>query len=129
MLTGRREPGRVVDGGSAEVPGRTGAERAGAEGRRCDCVLAHGDLVAAGASRAPREAGRGVPEDVAVAGSAGLPAARHTEPPLPTVRRPARQTGETAARLPLATLAGETLSAEPLVLPTGPSVRRSAPHR
>ncbi|MFV0131173.1 substrate-binding domain-containing protein [Streptomyces sp. HMX112] len=145
MLTGRREPGRVpdrppglsevlpngrvVDGGSAEVPGRTGVERAVAEGRRFDCVFAHGDLVAGGASRAQREAGRGVPQDVAVAGSAGPPTARQTEPPPTTVRRPARQTGGTAARLPLATLADETLSAEPLALPTGPAVRRSAPRR
>lgn len=119
----------VLDGEFTEQSGRHGVERALAQERAFDCVFAHNDLIAAGALRALREAGRGVPDDVAVVGFDDLPLAAHTEPPLTTVRQPMRQMGETAARLLLAGLGGRTLSAAPVVLPTELVVRRSAPRR
>ncbi|MGW7196698.1 LacI family DNA-binding transcriptional regulator [Streptomyces chryseus] len=143
VITGRRDfgcvrdrlegfadlmPGALVtEGEFTEASGRHGVERALAEGHDFDCVFAHNDLIAAGALRALREAGREVPDDVAVVGFDDLPMARHTEPPLTTVRQPLRRMGETAARLLLAGLAGDVISDAPVVLPTELVVRRSAP--
>ncbi|WP_434599625.1 LacI family DNA-binding transcriptional regulator [Streptomyces sp. A5-4] len=147
VITGRRDFGCVRDrlagfldvmptdliteGTFTEASGRHGVERAlaanGARGGHFDCVFAHNDLIAAGALRALRAAGRGVPEDVAVVGFDDIPMAQHTEPPLTTVRQPMRQMGETAARLLLARLDGETIPDVPVVLPTELVVRRSAP--
>ncbi|MEU8522927.1 LacI family DNA-binding transcriptional regulator [Streptomyces sp. NPDC048577] len=120
-------PECVVAGEFTEDTGRTGVERALAEGRAFDCVFAHNDLIAAGALAALRAAGRTVPDDVAVVGFDDIPMARHTEPPLTTVRQPMRRMGETAAGLLLAALAGEVIPSEPVVLPTELVVRRSAP--
>ncbi|MFE2014291.1 LacI family DNA-binding transcriptional regulator [Streptomyces sp. NPDC059491] len=120
---------RVAEGEFTEATGRTAVERALASGRDFDCVFAHNDLIAAGALRALRAAGRRVPEDVAVVGFDDLPMARHTEPPLTTVRQPMREMGRAAARLLLAGLGGEPMPDDPLVLPTELVVRGSAPGR
>ncbi|TXS57066.1 LacI family DNA-binding transcriptional regulator [Streptomyces sp. t39] len=117
----------ITEGDFTEESGRGAVERALAGGARVDAVFAHNDLMAAGALRALRAAGRQVPDDVAVVGFDDIPMARHTEPPLTTVRQPMRAMGETAARLLLARLAGEDPPAGPLVLPTELVVRGSAP--
>ncbi|MCF3960890.1 LacI family DNA-binding transcriptional regulator [Streptomyces fuscigenes] len=117
----------VEPGDFSERSGRVAVERHLAAGTRFDSVFAHNDLSAAGALRALRAAGRSVPEDIAVIGFDDLPMARHTEPPLTTVRQPARLLGETAARLLLGHLGGTPAPDEPVVLPTELVVRRSAP--
>ncbi|MEV4944960.1 LacI family DNA-binding transcriptional regulator [Streptomyces sp. NPDC053755] len=119
--------GLVAEGEFTEETGRAGIERALAEGRDFDCVFAHNDLIAAGALRALREAGRRIPDDVALVGFDDIPMARHTEPPLTTVRQPMRRMGETAAGMLLSGLAGGTIPVEPVVLPTELVIRRSAP--
>ncbi|MFI8521608.1 LacI family DNA-binding transcriptional regulator [Streptomyces sp. NPDC085481] len=118
--------GLVVAGEFTEDTGRDAVVRALAEGREFDSVFAHNDLIAAGALRALRAAGRSVPDDVALVGFDDLPMARHTEPPLTTVRQPMRAMGEAAARMLLAGLGGGPMPDEPLVLPTELVVRRSA---
>ncbi|MEU4269241.1 LacI family DNA-binding transcriptional regulator [Streptomyces sp. NPDC026092] len=117
----------VVEGEFTEETGLSAVRRALAEGRDFDGVFAHNDLIAAGVLRALREAGRSVPDDVAVVGFDDIPMARHTEPPLTTIRQPMRRMGETAARMLLAGLGGEPIPREPVVLPTELVVRRSAP--
>lgn len=117
----------VVEGEFTEATGREAVERTLAARRAFDCVFAHNDLIAAGAMRALREAGLRVPDDVAVVGFDDLPMARHTEPPLTTVRQPMREMGRAAARMLLAGLAGAPIPDEPLVLPTELIVRGSAP--
>lgn len=114
-------------GDFSERSGRAAVERHLAAGADFDSVFAHNDLSAAGALRALRSAGRSVPGDVAVIGFDDLPMARHTEPPLTTVRQPAGLIGETAARMLLAHLGGHPAPDEPVVLPTDLVVRRSAP--
>ncbi|MEV5972164.1 LacI family DNA-binding transcriptional regulator [Streptomyces sp. NPDC051921] len=116
----------VINGEFTEDTGRDAVERSLAEGRPFDSVFAHNDLIAAGALRALRAVGRRVPDDVALVGFDDLPMARHTEPPLTTVRQPMRAMGEAAARMLLAGLGGAPLPDEPLVLPTELVVRRSA---
>ncbi|MFF3291441.1 LacI family DNA-binding transcriptional regulator [Streptomyces sp. NPDC003023] len=117
----------VITGEFTEESGRRAVEQALAEGRSFDSVFAHNDLIAAGVLRALRDAGRSVPADIAVVGFDDIPMARHTEPPLSTVRQPMREMGETAARLLLARLAGEPIGDALVVLPTELVVRASAP--
>ena len=64
-----------------------------------DAVFAANDLMAAGALRALRDAGRRVPDDVAVVGFDDSPLAELTDPPLTTVHQSAEQMGREMARL------------------------------
>jgi DNA-binding LacI/PurR family transcriptional regulator len=64
-----------------------------------DAVFAASDLMAAGALQALREAGRGVPDDVAVVGFEDSPIATSTLPPLSSVRQPTEEMGREMARL------------------------------
>src|SRR5262249_57205143 len=56
--------------------------------RGIDAVFAASDLMAVGALRALREAGRRVPDDVAVVGFDDAPIASLALPPLTTIRQP-----------------------------------------
>ena len=71
-----------------------------------DAVFATSDLMATGVLRALRRTGRRVPGDVAVIGFDDAPLARHTSPPLTTVRQPVEQLGARAVD-ELLTLIGE----------------------
>jgi DNA-binding LacI/PurR family transcriptional regulator len=64
-----------------------------------DAVFAASDVMAAGALRALRAAGRRVPEDVAVVGFDDSPVARHTDPQLTTVRQPVGDMGRAMVAL------------------------------
>jgi LacI family transcriptional regulator len=61
-------------------------------------VFVASDEVALGALRAAKLAGADVPRDVAIVGFDDLPFSPYVEPPLTTVRVPARQIGVVAAR-------------------------------
>jgi DNA-binding LacI/PurR family transcriptional regulator len=83
------------------------SEASGVEGMRAllarrpdvDALFAANDLMAAGAMRVLREAGRRVPDDVAVLGFDDSPLARVTHPPLSTVRQPTEGMGRCMAQL------------------------------
>ncbi|MGI5524156.1 LacI family DNA-binding transcriptional regulator [Micromonospora sp. CA-259024] len=90
-----------------------------------DGVFAASDLMAHAALRTLREAGRRVPEDVAVVGFDDIETAAYTEPPLTTVRQPIVELGRQMTRQLLRLAAGETI--EPVVmLPTELILRDSA---
>ncbi|MEU6074569.1 LacI family DNA-binding transcriptional regulator [Micromonospora sp. NPDC047074] len=90
-----------------------------------DAVFTASDLMAHAALRALREAGRRVPDDVAVIGFDDIETAAYTEPPLTTVRQPIVEIGRRMTRLLLRLAAGEAI--EPaVVLPTELIVRESA---
>ena len=92
---------------------------------RLDAVFAASDLMAHGALRTLREAGRRVPDDVAVIGFDDIELARYTDPPLTTVRQPILRIGRMMARQLLRLAAGEQI--EPaVVLPTELVLRDSA---
>jgi DNA-binding LacI/PurR family transcriptional regulator len=90
-----------------------------------DAVFAASDLMAHGALRALREAGRRVPEDVAVIGFDDIELAGYTEPPLTTVRQPILEIGRQLARHLLRLAAGEEVEPS-VVLPTELILRESA---
>ncbi|MFE5833738.1 LacI family DNA-binding transcriptional regulator [Streptomyces sp. NPDC056508] len=119
-------PTLVCEGEFTWETGRTAVERALAQDCDFDAVFAHNDLIAAGAMSALRAVGRSVPDDVAVVGFDDLPMARHTEPPLTTVRQPMRAMGSAAAGMLLARLRGTPLPDEPQIIPTELVVRESA---
>jgi DNA-binding LacI/PurR family transcriptional regulator len=90
-----------------------------------DAVFAASDLMADGALRTLRQAGRRVPDDVAVVGFDDNTVAAFADPPLTTVRQPILDIGRNLARQLLRLAAGEAI--EPaLVLPTELVIRESA---
>jgi DNA-binding LacI/PurR family transcriptional regulator len=90
-----------------------------------DGLFVASDLMALGALDALRDAGRRVPDDVAVVGFDDSELARSTDPPLTTVRQPIEELGREMARLLLAQLGGDA-PPEGVVLRTELVVRRSA---
>ncbi|GAA3195878.1 LacI family DNA-binding transcriptional regulator [Actinocorallia longicatena] len=67
-----------------------------------DAVYAASDPMAIGAMRVLREAGRRIPEDVAVVGFDDSPTARHTDPPLTSVHQPVEAMGRAMSELLIA---------------------------
>ncbi|MFE2554917.1 LacI family DNA-binding transcriptional regulator [Streptomyces sp. NPDC059352] len=93
-----------------------------------DAVFAASDVMAAGARGVLREAGRRVPEDVALVGVDDSAVARHMDPPLTSVRQPIEEMGRTMARLLLQEIASPSEPDEQprQVLPTELVVRASS---
>ncbi len=89
-------------------------ERAGYDATRAliasdaafDAVFAASDLIAIGALRALAEAGRSVPDDVAVVGFDDIPAASLTNPPLTTIMQDMRGAGESLVETLMAQIEG-----------------------
>jgi DNA-binding LacI/PurR family transcriptional regulator len=90
-----------------------------------DAVFVASDLMAHGALRTLREAGRRVPDDVAVVGFDDVEIARYTDPPLTTVRQPIIDIGREMVRQLLRIARGDDVE-EALILPTQLVVRESA---
>jgi len=91
-----------------------------------DAVFAASDLMAAGALRALRAAGRRVPDDVAVIGFDDSELARNTDPLLTSVSQPTQQMGRELAKLLIAQLREPDTSLSPVILPTELVCRESA---
>ena len=92
---------------------------------RVDAVFVASDLMADGALRTLRQAGRRIPDDVAVVSFDDFEMARYTEPPLTTVRQPIAEIGRSLVRQLLRLAAGDEV--EPaLILPTELIIRESA---
>lgn len=91
-----------------------------------DAVFAASDLMAAGALLELRAQGRRVPEDVSVVGFEDSYLARHTNPPLTTVRQPTEEIGGTIARTLLREIGNPAVARTRLVLDTELVVRESS---
>ncbi|MEU4114174.1 LacI family DNA-binding transcriptional regulator [Kitasatospora sp. NPDC028055] len=91
-----------------------------------DAVFCASDVLAAGALQALRAAGRRVPEDVAVVGFDDSIVARHTDPPLTTVRQPTQEMGRAMVRQLLEQIAEPGRARRQLVMATELVVRDSA---
>jgi LacI family transcriptional regulator len=62
-------------------------------------VFVAGDVMAIGAMKAIKEAGKRIPEDISVIGFDGIPETEFTDPPLTTIKQSAYMKGEKAASL------------------------------
>ena len=85
--------GLRVNSGPSEAEGRAAVLELKRRHMSFDAIFAASDLAAIGAMKALQEAGRRVPEDVAVVGFDDLAAARSANPPLTTVAQDAKAAG------------------------------------
>ncbi|MEV8585608.1 LacI family DNA-binding transcriptional regulator [Streptomyces sp. NPDC051180] len=99
------DPGLVAGGDFTEEGGRRAMRRLLEHRPDLDAVFAASDVMAAGARGVLREAGRRVPEDVALVGVDDSAVARHMDPPLTSVRQPIEEMGRTMARVLLQEIA------------------------
>lgn len=113
---------RVANGDFAESGGTTAMASLLAADPDLDAVFVANDLMAFGAMRALRDAGRTVPDDVAVVGFDDLPASALTHPPLTTVRQPLYEMGRTAATMVMSAVRGEAIPSR-VEVPTSLVVR------
>jgi DNA-binding LacI/PurR family transcriptional regulator len=90
-----------------------------------DGVFAANDMMASGALRVLRAAGRRVPQDVSVVGYDDIELAQLTEPALTTVRQPIVDQARAMIELLLTQIGGEPVG-DPVVLPTELIERDSA---
>ncbi|MEV4230450.1 LacI family DNA-binding transcriptional regulator [Streptomyces bobili] len=90
-----------------------------------DAVFAASDLMAVGALAELRRQKRQVPGDVAVIGFEDSVLARHTDPPLTTVRQPVEELGRTMARI-LTDITRHGADRQQVTLPTELVVRESS---
>lgn len=126
-----REAGARADGALAETGDFT--EEGGVRAMRSllerapdlDAVFAASDLMAVGALAELRRRGRRVPDDVAVVGFEDSVLARHTAPPLTTVRQPVEEVGRTMARI-LLDITQNGADRRQVTLPTELVVRESS---
>ncbi|MGA3563718.1 LacI family DNA-binding transcriptional regulator [Melissospora conviva] len=119
-------PGLIAHGDFSEESGQARMRELLAAQPDLDGVFIASDLMAFGALRALREAGRRVPEDVAVVGFDDAPIGRQAEPALTTVFQPVEEMGRQMAQLLIARIRGEEPAAPYILLPTAMVVRDSA---
>jgi DNA-binding LacI/PurR family transcriptional regulator len=82
-----------------------------------DGIFAANDLMAIGALRAIKDAGRGVPDDVAMIGFDDIEISQHTEPPLTTIHQDIAVQARMMVELLLARIDGRSVEG-PHILPT-----------
>jgi LacI family transcriptional regulator len=117
----------LIEGDFTPEGGLAAIREALGSGLEFDGVFAQNDMMAVGALDGLREAGRSVPDDIAVIGFDDIALAPHSVPALTTVRQPSREMGEAAATMLLDHLLdGVPLPPEPHVVPTSLVVRDSA---
>ena len=116
---------RVEQGMFSTESGVAGMQRLLERVPDLDAVFAANDLMASGAIRVLREAGRTVPGDVAVVGFDDSETARSSEPPMTTVAQDIERAGHRMAELLLEQVGG---ASEPRqeILPTHLVVRASS---
>src|SRR5262245_43809653 len=102
----REDEGLVAFGDFSEVSGAQAMDELLLRRPDLDAVFAASDLMAVGALKALRDAGRCVPADVAVVGFEDSTLARQTDPPLTPVFQPVEAMGRERARLLVARIAG-----------------------
>jgi LacI family transcriptional regulator len=119
------DPKLVVDSDFKESGGASAMTALLAADPKLDGVFVANDVMAFGAMRALRNAGRRIPDDVAVVGFDDIPASAMTHPPLSTVRQPLYEMGRTAASMVMAAVRGESITKR-IELPTSLVVRESS---
>lgn len=124
-LTGSKRRSLVAVGDFTRESGAEAMRLLLADDPHLDAVFVASDLMADGALRTLRQAGRRIPDDVAVIGFDDVEIARYTEPTLTTVRQPINELGRRLARQVVRLCGGEDVEPS-LVLPTKLIIRASA---
>ncbi|MGN9910875.1 LacI family DNA-binding transcriptional regulator [Phytohabitans sp. LJ34] len=124
-LKGSRRRSIVANGDFTRESGAVAMRQLLEDDPSLDAVFVASDLMAHGALRTLREAGRRVPDDVAVVGFDDVEIARYTDPPLTTVRQPIIDIGREMVRQLLRIAHGDDVE-EALILPTELVIRESA---
>jgi DNA-binding LacI/PurR family transcriptional regulator len=126
-LRGKRGVTRLIaQGDFGQASGEAATRELLSKDPHLDAIFAASDLMAAGALRALRAAGRQVPDDVAVIGFDDSEVARHTDPTLTSVRQPMQQMGRELAKLLITQLRDPETKLSPVILPTELICRESA---
>lgn len=95
------------------------------EGEGVTALLGATDSTAMGVLRALHDAGRNVPEEIAVLSFGGAYIADYLHPPLTTMTLPMNDIGEQAARLLLERIEGDSSPCRHILLPTHLTIRDS----
>jgi len=116
-----------VDAGPSEASGRSAVAELTDRPVGFDAIFAASDVTAVGAMHALQEAGKSVPDDVAIVGFDDIPAASLSSPRLTTVTQDARAAGEAL----IEALIGGIERDEPVnrLLPVRLTVRESSVRR
>ncbi|GGZ57251.1 LacI family transcriptional regulator [Streptomyces inusitatus] len=126
------DPALTARGDFTEEGGRRAMRELLARRPGLDAVFAASDVMAGGARQVLREAGRRVPEDVALVGFDDSVTARLMDPPLTSVRQPIEEMGRTMVEVLLGEIGagpggrGERRARPQVVLPTELVVRDSS---
>lgn len=116
----------VAHGDFSDASGVAAMRRLLASRPDLDAVFVASDLMAAGALRVLRDAGRRVPEDVAVVAFEDSPlVVQGTDPPLTTVRQPVEEMGRRMARLLVSRIRAEEPDPSHVILDTDLVIRAS----
>lgn len=115
----------VAEGDFRRASGEEVMEQLLAVAPDLDAVFAASDMMAMGALKVLRAHGRQVPDDVALIGFDDTELARHTDPPLTTVRQPIAEVVRTMTEL-LTEQIGGSPTGQPVVLPTTLVLRGTA---
>jgi DNA-binding LacI/PurR family transcriptional regulator len=117
------DPGLQVDALSTEESGHDAAQRLLARDIPFDAIFAASDMIAIGALHAFEEAGRAVPDDIALIGFDDIPAASLSRPPLTTIAQDYRRAGEVLVDTLIARIGGK--ATDPRLLPPHLVTRKS----
>jgi LacI family transcriptional regulator len=129
------DPSLIVEGYFTDTGGYTAMQRLlsqagqGDSSRAPDAVFVASDAMAVGALRALHDAGKRVPDDIAVAGYDDIPLAANTDPPLTTVRQSIYRTGAVAAETLFDIVEHPGPSPRRVILPTELVIRASTSSR
>ncbi|MFF1296950.1 MULTISPECIES: LacI family DNA-binding transcriptional regulator [unclassified Streptomyces] len=124
---GHQAPDRLVASADFTEEGGAAAMRSLLERvPELDALFVASDVMAAGALAELRRQGRSVPDDVAVVGFDDSIIARHTNPPLSTVRQPVEEIGAMIGRILLEEIGDPERPRRRVTLPTELVVRESS---
>ncbi len=98
----------VAEGDWSLASGYRAMQQLLSRGVKFTALFAQNDQMAIGAMCAMREAGRRIPDDVAVIGYDDIPASEFTWPPLSTMAQPMQEVGRMATRLLIETIEDPT---------------------
>jgi LacI family transcriptional regulator len=118
-------PDLIVEGDFSEESGYAAMQQLLLRSPAPDAVFAASDAMAVGALRALHQAGKRIPDDIAVAGFDDIPFAARTQPPLTTVRQPIQRMGAMAAETLMELISSHDNRPRRIILPTELVIRAS----